>query len=93
MPVLKTPQEIQVFNGMAQFYRCFTRNFAFIMERITKLLRKTKVFKWTIECQYAWEDIKNWYIQAPILIIPNQELEFHVHTDASQLVVRAMSQP
>ncbi len=37
------------------------------MVLITKLLKKTKIFKWTIECQTAWENIKNLYIQAPIL--------------------------
>jgi len=66
MPVPKTPQEIQVFNGMAWFYICFIRNFASIMAPIIKLLRKAKVFEWTIECQITWEDIKNRYIQAPI---------------------------
>ncbi len=29
------------------------------MAPITKLLRKIEVFEWTIECQTAWEDIKN----------------------------------
>jgi hypothetical protein len=60
------------------------------MAPITKLLRKVEVFKWITECQIAWEDIKNWHIQAPILINPNWELEFHVHIDAFQLVVRAI---
>jgi len=59
MLIPKTPQEIQVFNGMAQFYRCFIKKIAFIMAPITKLLRKIEVFEWTIECQTAWEDIKN----------------------------------
>jgi hypothetical protein len=27
MSMLKTPREIQIFNGMAQFYRCFIRSF------------------------------------------------------------------
>jgi hypothetical protein len=53
------------------------------MEPITKLLKKVEVFKWIAECQIAWEDIKNLYIQVPILISPNWELEFHVHTYAS----------
>jgi len=75
---------------MAQFYRCFVKKIASIMAAITKLLRKVEVFEWTIECQIAWEDIKNRYIQAPILINPNYELEFHVHIDASQLVVGAI---
>jgi hypothetical protein len=46
IPAPTNPQQIQVFNGMAQFYRCFIKNFAFIMALITKL-RKTKPFIWT----------------------------------------------
>ncbi len=55
------------------------------MSPITKYLKKSKVFEWIIECQNAWEEIKNWYVQAPISVSPNWELEFHVHTNASQL--------
>jgi len=44
------PQQIHVFNGMAQFYKCVIKNFAFIMALITKLMKKTKPFIWTIEC-------------------------------------------
>jgi hypothetical protein len=75
---------------MSQFYRRFIKKIAFIMAPITKLLKKTKMFEWTGECQTTGKDIKNWYIQAPILINPNWELKFHVHTNASQLVVGAL---
>jgi hypothetical protein len=51
MLVPKNPQQIQVFNSMVQFYKCFIKNFAFITAPITKLMRKTKPFIWTIECQ------------------------------------------
>jgi hypothetical protein len=51
--------------------RCFIMNFASVMAQITKLLRKVEVFKWTTECQYAWEDVKNQYIQTCILITLN----------------------
>jgi hypothetical protein len=50
MQVPKTLQEIQVFNGMALFYRCFIRNFSYVMAPTTKLLKKIEVFKWTAEC-------------------------------------------
>jgi hypothetical protein len=53
------------------------------MSPITKLFKKFEVFEWTKECQNAWEEIKNLYIQTPILISPNWELQFHVHTYAS----------
>jgi hypothetical protein len=36
----KTPKKIQVFNGMAQYYKSFIKDFAFIMAPITKLLQK-----------------------------------------------------
>jgi hypothetical protein len=49
MLVPKTPQEIQVFNGMAKFYRCFIKNFASIMALITKLLQKAQVFILTFD--------------------------------------------
>jgi hypothetical protein len=83
MLVLPTPQEIQVFDGMAQFYRCFIKKIVSIMSQIIKLLKKFEVFEWIEKCQNAWEEIKNQYAQAPILISPNWELEFHVHTSAS----------
>jgi hypothetical protein len=44
---------------------------ASIMSLITKLLKKFKVFEWTIECQNVWEEIKNQYIQVASLISPN----------------------
>jgi hypothetical protein len=50
MPTPKMPKDIQAFNGMAQFYWCFIKNFAFIMAPIMKLLGKTKVFEGTIKC-------------------------------------------
>jgi hypothetical protein len=38
MPTPKTLNDIQFFNGMAQYYRCFIKDFDFTMAPITKLL-------------------------------------------------------
>jgi hypothetical protein len=54
-----TRQDIQVFNEMAQFYRCFIKNFVSIMSPITKLLKKFKVFEWIEKYQNVCEEIKN----------------------------------
>jgi hypothetical protein len=51
IPTPETVKDIEVFNGMTQYYRCFIKDFAFIMAPITKLLRKTKAFEWTTKCQ------------------------------------------
>ncbi len=75
---------------MAQFYKCFINNFAAIMALITKLTRKTETFLWVEQCQKAWELIEQKYIEARILISLNQQMEFHVHTDASLLAMGVM---
>jgi hypothetical protein len=36
------------------------------MAPITKLLKKIEVFEWNVECQTAWEDIRELYIQVAI---------------------------
>jgi hypothetical protein len=43
---------------MAQYYKCFIKDFAFIMALTTKLLWKTEAFEWTTKCQQVWEEIK-----------------------------------
>ncbi len=89
MFVPQNSQQIQVFNGMEQFYTCFIKNFVVIMVPTTKLTRKTNHFLWMEECQKTWELIKQKYIEVLILIPPKWDVEFHVHTYASLLVVGA----
>jgi hypothetical protein len=60
------------------------------MDLITKLLTKVEIFDRTLEHEVPWETIKNRYMDAPILIAPRWDMEFHVHIDASNLVVGAM---
>jgi hypothetical protein len=60
------------------------------MASIIKLTRKTKKNLWTNDCQKAWKLIKHKYIEALILRSPNWQVEFHVHTNASLLIVGAM---
>ncbi len=73
-------------------------NFADVLSKALLLLwhlslnrpKKTETFLWTKECQKAWELIKQKYIETPILISPNQQVEFHAHIYASLLAVGAM---
>jgi hypothetical protein len=60
------------------------------MAPITKLMRKMKPFIWITKCQEAWDQIKKKYMETPILILPNWQMEFHAHTDASLLAIGAM---
>jgi len=60
------------------------------MAPITKLMKKTKQFMWTLECWAPWELIKQKYVEAPIIISFNWDAEFHVHTYASVIAVGVM---
>jgi hypothetical protein len=60
------------------------------MASIMKLLCKTKLFAWIAKGQEAWEAIKQKYLDAPILVTPKWDMEFHVHTYASNLAIGAM---
>ncbi len=90
MPPPKNPHYIQIFNRMAQLYKYFIKTFVAIMAHITKLTRKTKASLWTKDYHKVWELIKQKYIETSILISPNWEVEFHVHTYASLLIMGAM---
>ena len=60
------------------------------MAPITALTRKDEPFTWTTECDTAYTEIKQRYVNAPSLIAVDWKLEFHIHTDASHLEVRTM---
>jgi hypothetical protein len=45
-----TVSEIQIFLGLAGYYRRFITDFSKIVKPMTKLLEKNKAFEWTKEC-------------------------------------------
>ena len=52
-----------------------------------KLIRKDVEFKWIQDCQESFEFLKKKLVKAPILKFPNRSRKFHVHVDASNVVV------
>ncbi len=47
MPIPNNPHDIQMFNGLAQFYQCYVKKISFIMAPITTFMQKLKEFIWT----------------------------------------------
>jgi hypothetical protein len=54
---------------------------------LEKLMKKFELFRWTLECDKAFDILKEKLSIAPILIFPNWEIEFHVHVDASGIAL------
>jgi hypothetical protein len=80
--------------GHTGYYRRFIRRYATITAPLEKLLKKSELFRWTPECDKAFDILKEKLSTAPILIFPNWEIEFHVHVDASGISLGAiLAQP
>ena len=94
---LKAPinaKKIRIFLGHTGYYRKFVRQYFDITYPLEELLRADVPYQWTTECQQSFELLKRKLVEAPILKFPDWSRKFHVHIDASALVVGAiLAQP
>ena len=81
-PVPRTVKHVRSFLGLAGYYRRFVQDFAKIASPLNALTRKTSVFSCDSLCQQAFETLKQFLTQAPILTYPNYNLPFYLHVDA-----------
>lgn len=72
-PAPTCKHDVQQFLGLANYYRRFIQDFATIAKPLHHLTEKTACFKWTVECQTAFEDLKNRLPTAPVLAHPNYD--------------------
>lgn len=87
---LKPPtnkKELRQFCGLANYFRKFIINFAFIMQPITKLLKKHAIWMWSSEQDDAFELIKSILADKPVLKIFDHKLPIQLHCDASSIGV------
>jgi transposase InsO family protein len=83
-PIPTTPRETRSFVGIANFYRNFIRFFSNIARPLHDLTKKDIIFKWTEECQQAFDTLKKRFVEEPILILPDQSKPFQIESDASK---------
>lgn len=94
LPVPKTVKEVRRIVGTFSWYRRFIPEFASTISPITALLKKSRKFVWTQECEESFQKIKECLISAPVLNCPDYSLPFEVQTDASAFGVAAvLTQP
>ncbi len=68
---------------MTGYYRKHIHNYAKIATPLTNLTRKKQTFKWTDQCQTAFETLKEYLSKAPVLVRAQPHQPFIVTTDAS----------
>ena len=90
--VPKTVTGVRSFLGFANYYRRFVKSFAHIASPLTNLTKKDQPFKWTKECQNAFDTLKTRLTEAPILAYPSMDpdAKYILDTDASNFGIGAV---
>ncbi|XP_071551747.1 uncharacterized protein [Panulirus ornatus] len=70
-PTPDTKKSWMRFLGMAGFYRRYCPNFSSVVAPLTRLTSGKVTFKWTEECQEAFNHLKTYLSHAPVLMAPN----------------------
>ena len=89
-PTPTTVQETQQFLGLANYYRRFIRNFASVVQPLHRLTEKNTTFKWSKECEQAFNTLKTYLTSAPALALPDWSRPSVLDTDASDVGIGAV---
>jgi hypothetical protein len=68
---------------MFNWFRKFIPHFSAIISPLTRLLKKNQQFKWTLEQQNAFDNIKHRLTSAPFLRFPNYNIQYRLSVDTS----------
>ena len=82
-PILTKVTELRSFLDLANYYRRFIIGYSKIASSLTDLLKKERKWEWDAECQVAFQKLKDAITLEPVLRLPDLEVPFEVHTDAS----------
>lgn len=89
-PAPENRKQLQRFLGFANFYRRFIRNYSRVVAPLTCLTSTNRIFQWSSEAQQAFQELKQRFVSAPILVQPDPNLQFIVEVDASDSGVGAV---
>ncbi|KAG2991609.1 hypothetical protein PC121_g23089 [Phytophthora cactorum] len=86
-PTLSNVKELRQFLGLATYLCKYVENYAGKIRPLSQLLKKEAEWKWTAECQQAFDSVKLGLTEAPILAVADQDRPFHVVCDASDFAI------
>lgn len=79
--------DVRSFLGLANYYRTFVKGYSKVALPLNRLLTKNTPFKWTTECQDAFELLKEKLTNTPLLAYPDFRRQFILSCDASGMAI------
>ena len=83
-------KEVQVLTGMLAALNRFIFKFADRCRPFYQLLKKWKGFQWDEECKKAFQDLKEYLMQAPMLTAPEPGEDLFMYISVSNHAVNAV---
>ncbi len=84
-PTPTSGEETRSFLGLAGYHRAFIPSYSCVALPLTRLTEKTREFKWTNQCEEAFQTLKRALTSTPILAFPDLSKDanpFILNTDA-----------
>lgn len=82
--------ELRSFLGFCGYYRRFVENFSAIAKPLHDLTKKGSLFRWSDDCQTAFDILRKKLTTSPVLAHPNFKERFILDTDASNYAIGAV---
>ncbi len=83
----RTKKHLQSFLGCVNYYREILQGLSEMSYPLKEMTKPNKEFKWTDEHTECFEKVKTALLQAPLLHQPDEEGEFILNTDASEVAI------
>ena len=90
MQVPRSVKQLRATLGHTSYHRKFIKSYAQIATPMEQLLKKDATYCWNEECNKSLKTLKENMASAPILVFPKWDIEFHVHVDASCIMLGAV---
>lgn len=84
-PVPDSQRPLQRFLEFPSFYRCFIRNYSQTAAPLTALTSTRVLFRWSEQALGAFTKLKSCFTTAPVLSVPDHDLQFIVDVDTKSL--------
>ena len=89
MAIPRCKRDVKRFIGMTSYNRRFVPNFSALSASLTALTKKDAKFVWGDVENNAFQSLKSALTSTPVLIYPDFQKPFQIHTDASNIAIGA----